>query len=118
MTARSSCPPSSRSLPAAPSSIPKSSRVSCTQNARPHPSLAKLTPREQEVLGEIAQGKSNTAIAKSLVLTTRAVEKHIHSIFFKLGLAEMEGVSKRVKAVLLLLADETSDLGGGQPAAG
>ena len=86
--------------------------------ARPHPSLAKLTPREQEVLGEIAQGKSNTAIAKSLVLTTRAVEKHIHSIFFKLGLAEMEGVSKRVKAVLLLLADETSDLGGGQPAAG
>ena len=85
--------------------------------ARPRPSLAKLTPREQEVLAEIAQGKSNTAIAKSLVLTTRAVEKHIHSIFFKLGLAEAEGVSKRVKAVLLLLADETSDVGGGHPAA-
>ena len=86
-------------------------------DTRPHPSLAKLTPREQEVLTEIAQGKSNSAIAKSLVLTTRAVEKHIHSIFFKLGLAEAEGVSKRVKAVLLLLADETSDMVGGHPAA-
>ena len=85
--------------------------------ARPPPALAKLTPREQEVLAEIAQGKSNTAIAKSLVLTTRAVEKHINSIFFKLGLAEAEGVSKRVRAVLLLLADETSDVGGGHPAA-
>ena len=83
----------------------------------PPPSLAKLTPREQEVLAQIAQGKSNTAIAKSLVLTTRAVEKHINSIFFKLGLAEAEGVSKRVRAVLLLLAGETSDVGGGHPAA-
>jgi DNA-binding NarL/FixJ family response regulator len=82
----------------------------------PPPSLAKLTPREQQVLAEIAQGKSNTAIAKSLVLTTRAVEKHINSIFFKLGLAEAEGVSKRVRAVLLLLAGETSDVGGGHPA--
>ena len=51
------------------------------------------------------------------MLTTRAVEKHINSIFFKLGLAETEGVSKRVKAVLLLLADETSDVVGGHPAA-
>ena len=82
----------------------------------PPPSLAKLTPREQEVLAQIAQGKSNTAIAKSLVLTTRAVEKHINSIFFKLGLADAEGVSKRVRAVLLLLAGETSDVGGGHPA--
>ena len=85
--------------------------------ARPPPALAKLTPREQEVLAEIAQGKSNSAIAKSLVLTTRAVEKHINSIFFKLGLAEAEGVSKRVRAVLLLLAGESSDVGGGHPAA-
>ena len=85
--------------------------------ARPPPALAKLTPREQEVLAEIAQGKSNSAIAKSLVLTTRAVEKHINSIFFKLGLAEAEGVSKRVRAVLLLLAGESSDVDGGHPAA-
>ena len=49
--------------------------------------LAALTPREREVLAEIAQGKSNAAIAESLVLTKRAVEKHINSIFFKLDLA-------------------------------
>ena len=73
------------------------------------PSLAKLTPREQEVLAEIAQGKSNAAIAKSLVLSKRAVEKHINSIFFKLGLSDAEDVSKRVQATLLLLADEATD---------
>jgi DNA-binding NarL/FixJ family response regulator len=48
--------------------------------------LAELTQREREVLAEIARGKSNSAIAKSLVLTKRAVEKHINSIFSKLGL--------------------------------
>ena len=69
-------------------------------------SLAALTPREREVLGEIAQGKSNSAIATSLVLSKRAVEKHIHSIFFKLGLSEAEDVSKRVKATLAFLSDE------------
>jgi DNA-binding NarL/FixJ family response regulator len=67
--------------------------------------VAKLTPREREVLAEIAQGKSNTAIAESLVLTKRAVEKHIHAIFMKLDLAFAEDVSKRVKATLLFLAD-------------
>jgi DNA-binding NarL/FixJ family response regulator len=67
--------------------------------------LAELTARETEVLGEIAQGKSNTAIASSLVLTKRAVEKHIHSIFMKLNLAYEQDVSKRVKAALLFLAD-------------
>jgi DNA-binding NarL/FixJ family response regulator len=66
--------------------------------------LAELTAREQEVLAQIAQGKSNTAIAESLVLTKRAVEKHINSIFMKLGLAAAEDVSKRVKATLLFLA--------------
>jgi DNA-binding NarL/FixJ family response regulator len=67
--------------------------------------LSELTPREREVLAEIAQGKSNTAIADSLVLTKRAVEKHINSIFLKLGLAEAGDVSKRVKATLLFLAE-------------
>jgi DNA-binding NarL/FixJ family response regulator len=67
--------------------------------------LSELTPREHEVLAEIAQGKSNTAIAESLVLTKRAVEKHINSIFLKLNLSEAEDVSKRVKATLMFLAE-------------
>ena len=54
---------------------------------------------------EIAQGKSNAAIAESLVLTKRAVEKHINSIFLKLDLGDRDDVSKRVKAALLFLAD-------------
>ena len=67
--------------------------------------LAELTTRESEVLSEIAQGKSNAAIAESLVLTKRAVEKHINSIFLKLNLSDVEDVSKRVKATLLFLAE-------------
>ena len=67
--------------------------------------LGELTPRERDVLAEIAEGKSNAAIAESLVLTKRAVEKHINSIFTKLGLAASEDVSKRVKATLMFLAD-------------
>ena len=69
----------------------------------------RLTPREREILGEMAQGKSNAAIAASLVLSTRAVEKHTNSIFSKLGLTEEVDVNRRVKAVLLFLADS----GGG-----
>jgi DNA-binding CsgD family transcriptional regulator len=64
-----------------------------------------LTDREREVLAEIAQGKSNLAIAESLGLSPRAVEKHTHSIFSKLELASSADVSKRVKAALLYLAD-------------
>jgi DNA-binding NarL/FixJ family response regulator len=91
---------------------PKIVEVLVSAKARAERSaVAELTPREQEVLAEIAQGKSNMAIAESLVLTKRAVEKHINSIFMKLGLSETEDVSKRVKATLLFLADETSDLG-------
>jgi DNA-binding NarL/FixJ family response regulator len=67
--------------------------------------LNELTAREREVLSEIAQGKSNTAIAECLYLTKRAVEKHINSIFLKLGLADAEDVSKRVKAALMFLSD-------------
>jgi DNA-binding NarL/FixJ family response regulator len=71
--------------------------------------LAELTGREREVLAEIAQGKSNAAIAESLVLTKRAVEKHINAIFMKLGLAQADDVSKRVKAALMFLSDTESD---------
>jgi DNA-binding NarL/FixJ family response regulator len=71
--------------------------------------LLRLTLREREVLAEIAQGKSNSAIAESLVLTKRAVEKHINSIFMKLGLAASDDVSKRVKATLLFLAEDHGD---------
>jgi DNA-binding NarL/FixJ family response regulator len=74
-----------------------------------HSPLHELTPREREVLGEIAEGKSNAAIAESLVLTKRAVEKHINSIFMKLGLADADDVSKRVKATLVFLAHGAHD---------
>lgn len=70
-----------------------------------HSPLRELTPRELETLGEIAQGKSNEAIAQSLFLTKRAVEKHINSIFMKLNLAEAQDVARRVKAALLFLAE-------------
>ena len=69
--------------------------------------LSELTEREREVLGELAEGKSNAAIAESLFLTKRAVEKHVNSIFRKLGLSQSDDVSKRVKATLLYLADES-----------
>jgi len=68
--------------------------------------LARLTPREREVLAELAEGKSNTAIAESLVVTRRAVEKHVNSIFAKLDLARTDSVSRRVKAALVFLAAE------------
>jgi DNA-binding NarL/FixJ family response regulator len=66
--------------------------------------LAELTPRERDVLSELAQGKSNAAIARSLVLTKRAVEKHINAIFTKLELPSPDDVSRRVTAALLFLA--------------
>jgi DNA-binding NarL/FixJ family response regulator len=66
--------------------------------------LSDLTPRELEVLSEIAQGKSNAAIASSLVLTKRAIERHINAIFTKLELGNPNDVSRRVKATLLFLA--------------
>ncbi len=73
-----------------------------------HSPLNELTARELEVLAEIAQGKSNTAIADSLFLTKRAVEKHINAIFWKLGLADSADVSKRVKAALMFLAEDAA----------
>ena len=75
-------------------------------NARAEESpLNELTPRERDVLREMAEGKNNAAIAAALVLTERSVEKVIHSIFLKLGLTWEEAVHKRVKAVVLYLAE-------------
>lgn len=72
--------------------------------------LAALTPRERELLAEIAAGKSNGAIAESLFLTKRAVEKHVNSIFSKLALPEDQDVSRRVKATLIYLSDADAEL--------
>ena len=66
--------------------------------------LDRLTPRERQVLAEIAQGKNNAAVASSLVLSVRAVEKHINSVFSKLGLDTEPDVHRRVRAVLLYLS--------------
>jgi len=71
--------------------------------------LSELTSRELQVLAEIAEGKSNTAIADSLFLTKRAVEKHINSIFLKLDLASDADISRRVKATLMFLAAVESE---------
>jgi DNA-binding NarL/FixJ family response regulator len=64
-----------------------------------------LTPRERDVLRAMAEGKNNAAIAEALFLTERSVEKVIHSIFLKLGLTWEKAVHKRVKAVVLYLAE-------------
>jgi DNA-binding NarL/FixJ family response regulator len=65
----------------------------------------RLTPREREVLAEMAQGKTNAAIGESLHLSLSAVEKHVNAIFTALGLTEEVQVNKRVAAVLLFLRD-------------
>lgn len=67
--------------------------------------MSRLTGREKEILAEMAQGKNNAGIANALVLTERAVEKHINSIFSKLSLSEEKDVHRRVKAVLLFLSE-------------
>jgi DNA-binding NarL/FixJ family response regulator len=77
--------------------------VAARGRARTSP-LTHLTPREREVLAEIAQGKNNAAVGDSLGLSERAVEKHISSLFAKLGLSEEPQAHRRVKAVLLYLA--------------
>jgi DNA-binding NarL/FixJ family response regulator len=76
------------------------------ENARRGDSpINELTPRERDVLREMAEGKNNAAIAQSLVLSERSVEKVIHSIFLKLGLTWETAVHRRVKAVILYLAE-------------
>ena len=79
------------------------------QRRRRDTPLDRLTPRELEILGLIAEGRSNAAIAEKLVVTKRAVERHINSIFLKLGLRESDDISRRVKAALLYLSGERVD---------
>jgi DNA-binding NarL/FixJ family response regulator len=67
--------------------------------------LAELTPREREVLELMAEGRSNTGIAERMVVTERAVEKHVTSIFQKLGLPPASEDHRRVLAVLTYLHD-------------
>jgi DNA-binding NarL/FixJ family response regulator len=68
--------------------------------------LPLLTVRETQILAEMAQGKSNSAIAAALFVTERAVEKHTNSIFAKLGLSEERDLNRRVKAVLVYLSSQ------------
>jgi DNA-binding NarL/FixJ family response regulator len=68
--------------------------------------LSSLTARESQILAEMAQGKSNSAIAAAVSVSERAVEKHTNSIFAKLGLTEEKDVNRRVKAVLVYLSEQ------------
>ena len=87
---------------------PKVVEALVAENARSEESpLNELTPRERDVLREMAEGKNNAAIAETLVLTERSVEKVIHSIFLKLGLRWETAIHKRVKAVVLYLAESS-----------
>jgi DNA-binding NarL/FixJ family response regulator len=86
---------------------PKVVEALVAENTRGEESrLSQLTPRERDVLREMAEGKSNAAIGESLFLAERSVEKVIHSIFMKLGLTWEPSVHKRVKAVVMYLADD------------
>ena len=85
---------------------PKVVEALVAENARGEGSpVQQLTPREGDVLREMAAGKSNAAIGESLFLAERSVEKVIHSIFLKLGLTWEASVHKRVKAVILYLGE-------------
>jgi DNA-binding NarL/FixJ family response regulator len=85
------------------------------QTQRPDSRLDSLTPREREILAIIAEGASNAAIADRLVITKRAVERHISSIFAKLDLPNEEESSRRVAATLLYLADQSTEAGLTRP---
>ncbi|TDU01911.1 LuxR family two component transcriptional regulator [Streptomyces sp. 846.5] len=70
--------------------------------------LSALTPREREVLQVMAQGRTNAGVAATLVLSQKAVEKHINSIFSKLGLTSSQDGHPRVRAVLRYLAEDSA----------
>jgi DNA-binding NarL/FixJ family response regulator len=87
---------------------PKVVDVLMASRSRAEPSpFDELTPRERDVLREMAEGKNNAAIAGTLFLSERSVEKVIHSIFVKLGLAWEKEIHKRVKAVILYLTESS-----------
>jgi len=82
-----------------------SEHLALTTRERRERRVREVTDREQEVLALMAQGKNNAAIARSMFLTERAVEKHINSLFHKLGLTEEAAVHRRVMAVLAFLRE-------------
>jgi DNA-binding NarL/FixJ family response regulator len=79
--------------------------VGATKQRGPASALDVLTEREREMLSEMASGKSNAAIAKTLFISERSVEKHINSIFSKLGFHHDVDSNRRVRAVLVYLAE-------------
>jgi DNA-binding NarL/FixJ family response regulator len=79
------------------------------RTARSSSELERLTPRERDVLEQMAQGRNNAGIAQALFLSERAIEKHINSLFSKLGLSGEPDVHRRVKAVLLFLHESGTD---------
>jgi DNA-binding NarL/FixJ family response regulator len=84
-------------------------RIVAVRRQRERSRLDTLTPRELEILGLIAEGQSNASIAEALVITKRAVERHISSIFGKLDLGNEDDVSRRVKAAVLYLTDTSAN---------
>jgi DNA-binding NarL/FixJ family response regulator len=77
-----------------------------------HPALETLSPREQQILAQMAAGASNAGIAESLGLTKHAVEKHVNAVFAKLDLPVTPEVSRRVRAVLMFLAEASGRAAG------
>ena len=88
---------------------PKVVEVLVGRQAKKGSPLDQLTPREREVLEQVAQGKNNAAVAAALFLTERAVEKRINTVFAKLQLTDEPDVNRRVKAVLLYLDEHQGD---------
>jgi DNA-binding NarL/FixJ family response regulator len=76
-----------------------------TESAHRRDPIERLTPRERQVLALMAEGRSNPAIARSLVVTDKAIEKHIGNIFTKLDLAQAKEDHRRVLAVLRWVAN-------------
>ena len=74
------------------------------RGAHQHSRLEALTPRQRQIMADVAEGKSNMAIARDRSLTVRAVEKHVSEIFDRLGLTSDETISRRVHATLLYLS--------------
>lgn len=83
--------------------------------ARRNPTFGSLTPREREILALMAEGRSNGAIARRLVVSSRAVERHVSAIFSKMEIEDSPDFSRRVMAVLAYLSNGHGDAGGAAP---